>query len=87
MPRIMATWENLIIIYVKCHQIKVAPVVGLADVVQSSLVQEDLLEDEGGHGLAQLRARLHDAQTQRDDLRRQQEVDHLKIFEEFKNIL
>ena len=74
------------IIYVKCHQIKVAPVVGLADVVEAGLVQEDLLEDEGGHGLAQLRARLHDAETQRDDLRRQQEVDHLKIFEDLERL-
>merc|ERR1719341_1855164 len=38
------------------------PVVSLADVVQTSLIQEDLLEDEGGHGLAQLRSRLHNPQ-------------------------
>ena len=53
------------------------PVVGLADVVEAGLVQEDLLEDEGGHGLAQLGAALHDPQAERDDLRGQEEVDHL----------
>ena len=55
------------------------PVVGLADVVEAGLVQQDLLQDEGGHRLAQLRAALHDPQTQRDDLRGEQEVDHLLL--------
>ena len=55
------------------------PVVGLTDVIQTSLVQQDLLQDEGGHSLAQLGAALHDPQTQRDDLRGQQEVDHLLL--------
>ena len=55
------------------------PVVGLADVIQPSLVQQDLLQDEGGHSLAQLRAALHDPQTERDDLRGEEEVDHLLL--------
>ena len=55
------------------------PVVGLTDVIQSSLVQQDLLQDEGGHSLAQLRAALHDPQTERDDLRGEEEVDHLLL--------
>ena len=55
------------------------PVVGLTDVVEPSLVQQDLLEDEGGHSLAQLGAALHDPQTQWDDLRGEEEVDHLLL--------
>ena len=35
------------------------PVVGLADVVEASLVLQNLLEDEGRHRLAQLRTRFH----------------------------
>ena len=57
----------------------VEPVVSLADVVEASLVQENLLKDEGGDGLAELGAALHDPQTQRDDLRGQEEVDHLLL--------
>ena len=30
------------------------PVVGLADVVEAGLVQQNLLENEGGHGLTEL---------------------------------
>ena len=55
------------------------PVVGLTDVVQTSLVQQDLLQDEGRHRLAQLRAALHDPQAERDDLGGEQEVDHLLL--------
>ena len=35
----------------------------LTDVVESCLVKEDLLQDECGHGLAELRAGFHDAQA------------------------
>jgi len=35
--------------------------VGLADVRQAGLVEQYLLDDESGHGLAQLRAAVHDA--------------------------
>lgn len=34
--------------------------VRLTDVGQAGLVQQDLLQDEGGHRLGQLAARLHD---------------------------
>ena len=53
------------------------PVVGLTDVVQSRLVQEDLLQDEGCHCLGQLRSGLHDPEAEGDDLCGQEEVDHL----------
>ena len=49
----------------------------MTDVVEASLIQQYLLEDEGGHRLAQLRPRLHDSQTERNDLCGQQEVDDL----------
>ena len=48
-----------------------------ADVVEAVVVEQDLLHYEDGHRLGQLGPGLHDAQTQRDDLGREQEVDHL----------
>jgi hypothetical protein len=45
--------------------------------LEAHVVEEDLLDNESGHGLGQLRPGLHDPQAQRDDLRRQQEVNHL----------
>jgi hypothetical protein len=50
-------------------------VVSLADVRQSAVVEQDLLENEVRNGLRQLRAALHDPQAQRDDLGGEQERD------------
>lgn len=47
---------------------------------QAGLVEQDLLYDEGGHGLRQLGPRLHYPQTERNDLRLQQEVDYVAII-------
>ena len=58
---------------------RLEPVVGLADVEEARVVQEDLLHDEGGDGLAQLGAVVHDPQAERDDLGGQEEVDHLPL--------
>ena len=55
----------------------VEPLVCRADVVETVVVEQYLLHDEDGHRLAQLRARLHDAKAQRDDLGGQQKVDDL----------
>ena len=52
----------------------VEPFVRVADVRQTSLVEENLLDDEDGDSLGELRARFHDAQAERDDLRGQEEV-------------
>ena len=43
------------------------------------VVHEDLLDDESGDSLAQLRACLHNPETQRNDLRLQEKVDHTSI--------
>ncbi len=56
----------------------VEALVRVADVGEAHVIEQDLLHDEDGHRLAELRPGLHDAQTQRDDLGRQQEVDHLR---------
>ncbi len=56
----------------------VEPLVRRADVVKAVIVEQYLLHDEDGDGFAELRPGLHDAQTQRDDLCRQQKVDHLR---------
>ena len=58
-----------------CHMRE--PVIGLTDVVEAGLIQQDLLEDECGHSLAQLGPRLHDPQTQRNYLCCQEEVNNL----------
>ena len=58
---------------------RLEPVVGLADVEEARVVQEDLLHDEGGDGLAQLGAVVHDPQAEWDDLGGQEEVDHLPL--------
>ena len=52
------------------------PIVRVADVRQPTVVQQYLLQYEGGHRFAQLRSGLHDAQAQWNDFRRQQKRDH-----------
>ena len=47
---------------------------GLADVGEAGFIQQDLLQDEGGHCFGELTARLHDAKAQWDDLCCQQKV-------------
>lgn len=56
----------------------VEALVGLTDVGEANVVKQYLLDDENGHSLAELRARLHDAQTERNDLGREQEVDDFR---------
>lgn len=46
-----------------------------ADVVEAIVVEQYFLHNEYGHRLAELRARLHDAEAERDDLGGQEEVD------------
>lgn len=53
----------------------IEPLISGADVVQAIIVEKYLLHDEYGDSLAELRARLHDAQTEGNDLGGQQEVD------------
>jgi hypothetical protein len=59
----------------RTHSIKA--LVGGADVVEAVVVEQDLLDDKDGYRLAELGARLHDAQAQRDDLGGEEEVDDL----------
>lgn len=51
--------------------------VRLADVLQTHVVQENLLYNEDGDGLAELGTGLHDTEAQRDDLSGEEEVDDL----------
>ena len=46
---------------------------------QSHLVAQDLLHDERRHRLAQLAPELHRAEAERDDLRAEKEVDHVRV--------
>lgn len=51
--------------------------VSSTNVVQTTVVEENLLNDEDGNCLAQFRAGLHYPETEGNDLRRQEEVDDL----------
>ena len=46
-----------------------------AKVIQSIIVEQDLLDNEGSDSLRQICAPLHDPQTKRNDLCLQEEVD------------
>lgn len=53
----------------------VESLVGLADILQSHVIKQDLLNDEDSNGLAKLRSSLHDTEAERNDLSGQEEVD------------
>jgi hypothetical protein len=55
----------------------VESLVGLADVLQSHVIEQDLLDDEDSNGLAELRSSLHDTEAKRNDLGSEEEVDNL----------
>lgn len=55
----------------------IEPLVSSADIVQAVVVEQNLLDDEDGNCLAQLRAGFHDAQAKRNDLSRKEKVNHL----------
>lgn len=48
-----------------------------ADVVETVVVQQDLLDDKDGNGLGQLGACLHNSQTEGDNFGSQEKVDDL----------
>ena len=56
----------------------VESLVGGADVGKTNIIQQYLLYNEDGHRLAQLRARLHNAKAERDDLGSEKEVDDIR---------
>ena len=51
------------------------------DVVQTDIIEQNLLQDEGGDRLGQLRSRLHRPKAQRNELGRQQKVNHMRIID------
>lgn len=48
----------------------VEPLVGVTNISQACLVQENFLNNEDGHSFRELRTRLHDAETKGNNLRR-----------------
>ena len=48
-----------------------------ANVVETMVIKKNLLDNEDGHSLAELRASLHDSETEWNDLCSQKEVDHI----------
>lgn len=57
----------------------IEPLVRLADVGQSQVVQQDLLNDEDGDGFGEFRASLHDSEAERDDFGGEEEVDDVGV--------
>ena len=59
----------------------------LADVTQTNVVEQDLLDNKDGYCLAELRACLHDAKTEGDNLCCEEKVDDLGrvVFDERTN--
>lgn len=53
--------------------------VSLTDVGQAHFVKENLLDDEDGDRFAELRAVLHDAETERDDFCGEEEGDDIRV--------
>lgn len=51
--------------------------VSSANVVETMVIEKDLLDNEDSHSLAELGASLHDSETERDDLCSQKKVDHI----------
>lgn len=49
-----------------------------ADIAQANVIEENFLHDEDSNSFAQLGTGLHNAKTERDDLRGQQEVNHVR---------
>ena len=62
----------------------VETLIGLADIRKANVVKENLLNNEDCNRFAELRASLHDAKAERNDLRGQEEVDHIGgiVFDE-----
>lgn len=52
----------------------------LTDVGKANVIKQDLLYNEDGDGLAELRTSLHDAQTEWNDLRGQEKGDDLRVI-------
>lgn len=57
----------------------VEALVGLANVGEADVIEQDLLDNEDGDGLAELAAGLHDSQTQGDDLGAEEERNDLAV--------
>ena len=56
---------------------RIEPFVGRTNVRQTDVIEEDLLNDEDGNGLAELRSGFHNTKAQRDNLGGQKEVDNI----------
>lgn len=56
----------------------VETLVCLADILQTHVVKQNLLNDENGDGFAELGASLHNTKAERDDLCGEKEVDDLR---------
>ena len=49
-----------------------------ANVIQSMIIQEDLLDDKDGNGLAELRACLHNSKAEGNNLRCKEKIDNVR---------
>lgn len=66
-----------------CHHVAqdgsygIEPFVSSTNICEANIVEEDFLYNEDGHGLAEFRPGLHDPEAERNDLRGQEEIDHI----------
>jgi len=62
----------------------IEPLIRLANILQTHVVEQNLLDDEDSNRLAEFRAGLHDTQTERDDFGGEEEVDDFAavVFDE-----
>ena len=55
----------------------VESLIGGTNIIQPMIIEKDLLNDEYGHGLAELGAGLHDSEAERDNFGGEEEVDDI----------
>ena len=58
----------------------VEPFVCMANVSETSFVEEDLLDNEDGNSFGEFRTGFHDAETERNYLGRQKEVNNRRVI-------
>ena len=56
------------------------PIIGLADVIQSGVVEQNFLKNEGCYRLRQLGSRFHYSQTERDNFGCEKEINDLLLI-------
>lgn len=68
-----------------CHHVgehgtdRVEALVSLADILESEVIEQNLLNNKDGHGFGELRTGFHYSEAERYDLGGEEEVDHVRV--------